>query len=378
MIIPFREIHTPIMLIAVIIGYQISSYFIWQYFNNKSKSIGLNKLLLAFGIFIGISVTSLISRISIVFYMEDLSLSDLTANLAGFVILLSIIAFLIVMCFKMFSEISNIALTHVIVFILLIVSILLSLMALNSPITVYLLFLNLFGFSYMFFIQTRLLKLTTGDVKKRFKKILGGELIFGIGLLFGGGEINQYNLPFDNIYSIVLIIATVIGLMFISLGIYRFPAFLEFGWRENLLKLFIIDQNRLKGLYVHDFNDNAQDVETGEMTISKEDREYLFSKGIIGVEEVINNIITSKKKRLEKIEHGNLLILLNYGDPPFSFITYALLVKKTMKSLEFILKVMKDQFQGFYKDLLLNLKNFEGNEEKLFSSFDLIISNLTR
>jgi hypothetical protein len=236
----------------------------------------------------------------------------------------------------------------------------------------------LIGFIYLFFIQTKLLKITTGDVKKRFKKILGGELIFGMAFLFGNAELTLFNLPYENIFYIILLVALVVGLMIISLGIYRFPAFLEFGWRENLLKLFIIDQNTLRGLYVYDFIDLAQNVRSGETIIRKDDKELLFSKGIFGVEEVINEIIKGKKKKLERIEHGNLLILLKYGDPPFSFITYALLVKKPMKSLEYILKIMKDQFQGLYKEILLDLTNFEGNEDLIFSSFDLIISDITK
>ncbi|MBD3253913.1 MAG: hypothetical protein GF383_02420 [Candidatus Lokiarchaeota archaeon] len=378
MMIIFREFYIPITLITLILGYQVSSYLIWQYFKNKSKAIGLNKFVLAFGIFIGISVSSLIFRIIYSFYIEDQSLYLITANLASFVVFLSIVAFLILMCLKMFSIISNITLTRIITIILLSFSILLIILGLYSPINTYILLLNVIGFIYILYIKIRLLKVTTKNIARRFKKTLIGELIYGIGLLFGGEVIDLINPAFEELYSIALIFATIMGLTIIFLGIYRFPLFLEFGWRENLLKLFVIDQNRYTGLYVYNFKESIQaDNKKKESSMSEEDREFLLSKGILGVDEVVNLIVKGKKKKLELIERRNLLILVKYGDPPFSHITYALLVKKKMKSLEFILELIKDQFQDHFKEILPNLSKFLGNEQTLFSGFDPIVSKLT-
>ena len=213
---------------------------------------------------------------------------------------------------------------------------------------------------------------------KRLKKILVGELVFGVSILFGGEESGLATSPYINTIYMTAIISAIIGLMIIFLGVYRFPVFLEFGWRDNLVKLFIIDQIHLKALYIHDFNQGRKEGEKDERSISEEEREALFSKGIIGVEEVINTIMKGKKKKLEKIEHGNLLILLTYGENPVSFITYALIVEKDMKSFPYFLNIVKEQFQGFYKEILQNLDDFAGKEEKLFSNFDLIISNLIK
>lgn len=360
-------------------GYQISSYLTWQYLKNKRKLVGLNKLFLAFVMLIGISVTSLVLRVLDSFYIQYQNLADFMGTLVAFIILISFITFLLMLSSKEFSEVFNIFLTRLISLLLLGVSIIMLLMSSTFLSKISFIILLLIGFSYLFGIQVKFLRLSTSDVTKRFRKILIGELFLGIGII-SEEIIPLFQISIDNIYSLVFIIIALLGLIIFSLGIYRFPAFLEFGWRDNLLKVIIVDQRNLTMLYTYDFAKENPQAETTTSPLSVQDKEVIFSKGIIGVETILNSIKKGQKTKLEKIEHENFIILLTYGEEPYSFLTYALLVKKSVKSLEYILKVIKDQFQGFYKEILLHLDYFEGNEGKVkvLLGFDTIISNLIK
>ena len=49
-----------------------------------------------------------------------------------------------------------------------------------------------------------------------------------------------------------------------------------------------------------------------------------------------------------------------------------------MKSINYFLKRVKNEFQSFYKDIIPNLKLFKGVEQHIFLSFDTIIKNLIK
>jgi hypothetical protein len=168
-----------------------------------------------------------------------------------------------------------------------------------------------------------------------------------------------------------------IGLLIVFFGVFRFPAFLEFGWTKNLVKLFIIDKQKPTALYAFDFIKMNESNNNILKPTSKDDgREKIFPTSLIGISDVINACLNAENLNTKKIIQGDILILFKYGDGPNSFITYALLVKKEMNSINYFLKAVKNQFQGFYKDILLDLDDFRGSEVHLFSSFDAILNNL--
>jgi hypothetical protein len=160
------------------------------------------------------------------------------------------------------------------------------------------------------------------------------------------------------------------GLLIGSFGVYGFPAFYEFRWRENLLRLFIINRTNDKAVYTNDF---FQVKDKG----SKEDYKKLFSGGITGIDKIISEI-TNTKEKINKISQADSLILLEYGSDYASQITYALIVREDLKSNRYFLRAIKKQFESFYKEILIGLDLIKGSEEALFGSFDLILKEILR
>jgi len=160
------------------------------------------------------------------------------------------------------------------------------------------------------------------------------------------------------------------------LGIFKFPAFLEFDWKENLLKLFIIDRNSGKELYSYTFRDVIE-RNKGDTT-DLEDREKAIPQAIIGIEMILNSLRRKDNLKTDKIQKGKLTIIFEQGGELFPNITYALVVGKELNSLGFFLKQIKMQFEGFFKEILLMLPKFGEGKEELFSSFDVIINNIIR
>ena len=161
----------------------------------------------------------------------------------------------------------------------------------------------------------------------------------------------------------------IIGFFFTLIGFYTFPAFYGFKWEGNILKLFIINQKNNVCLYSRDFS---------EIKSEKKQRDYeqLFSVGIIGIDMVLSEITDTKGETINKIQQPNSLILLEYSSDSTSHIIYALIVKKDLKNNRSFLKLIKNQFESFYKEILRELDSLKGSEEQLFGSFDVLIENI--
>jgi hypothetical protein len=174
-------------------------------------------------------------------------------------------------------------------------------------------------------------------------------------------------------YSIVIFsIGTsllIVGFFLTLMGLYAFPAFYGFKWEGNILKLFIINQKNNVCLYSRDFT---------EIKSEKKQRDYeqLFSVGIIGIDKVLSEITNTKGEAINKIQQPNSFILLEYSSDISSHIIYALIVKRDLKNNRFFLKLIKNQFESFYKEILRQLDSLKGDEEQLFGSFDVLIENI--
>ena len=208
---------------------------------------------------------------------------------------------------------------------------------------------------------------------------IGMLLILG-SFLFGG-EFSRDMVLQENEHTIIMFTSflTIITFFIVFLGVYKFPAFLEFDWKDHLLKLYIIDKEVVKGIYNFNFSDssnNSRQVEREKLLEDNKDK--VLSVGLIGINDIINGLTSKKDKKIERISQGDNQIIFTYGDNPNDFIVYALLVKKDMDSLQYFLETIKTQFQGFFKGILQNMDSIRGIEVKVFSSFDIILTNLMR
>jgi hypothetical protein len=196
---------------------------------------------------------------------------------------------------------------------------------------------------------------------------------------FIGGYIPSYVLfqQYSQILQLISALIFICGLLIVILSVYRFPAFLEFKWKENLLSVFIINQRNLKVIYTFDFKEikDKKKNQIKELPLLRENK-LLFSSGIIGIDDIISIITNTNNENIERIREGEFLILLNHGDEPLSFITYCLLVNKDMNSFSYFLKIIKNEFQSIYNNLLINLNVLKGSKKLIFSSFDKILNKM--
>jgi hypothetical protein len=230
--------------------------------------------------------------------------------------------------------------------------------------------LILIGAIYIAYILIRIIKNSKGIIKKRLVNIIIGYLATVISMFFILDKLIEI-FP-SNFYYLILLIGLSLlfaGILFTEIGIYMFPAFYEFKWEENILKLLIINQENRICLYSHDFS---------KLPPSEQQKyfEDIFSHGIIGIESILSAISDANEEKINKIQQGDSLILLDYGSALAPKIIYALMVKKDLKSNTYFLKMIKNQFESFYKEILLELNEFKGNEEQLFKSFDIILKNI--
>ncbi len=377
-----RIFFLPFLFISVVIGYEIFTYFLYQYHKVKDEKLDLNKVLLGYGIIFGLLLTGFFIRTINLYYIRDISLETFgfLTRLTFLLTYSSLLIFFIIISSESFSEITNSRLTKIIVFLLIIPISTVFFLQVDSPLFMIISLVTLVSsYSYILYFQTKLIKLATGDIKKRLSLILIGFLLCMV-QHFIGGYLTSYVL-FQQYFIILQLIAIptfLTGLLIVFLGVYRFPAFLEFGWKENLLNIFIIDRRNNNLLYAFDFS-SMRDEEHDSMKYSSnlKERELFFSRGIIGIDDIFHGVTKSNEKGIEKIRRGELIIFFKHGDDPFDFISYSLVVKKDMKSFNYFLKSVKNQFQAVYKNMLIDLVDLKGNEKKIFSSFDKILLNLT-
>lgn len=376
MTLTYREIHIPSMLIAAILGYQIAIYFFHQYHKNKSDDLQLNKILLAFGCFFSFLLSGFIIRIISNYYLVDPAFYELFSLLTTLVVLLSVISFLVIVAGSAFKEIINVKYTKIIIGLNIIPIISIFIFPSDSP--EYQLFLipNSLGLIFMLIFELKLLRKTSGDIKRRLIFIILGEVMLGVSLVFGR-EQNDFLLPSSADVEIVWIISiyvAIAGLGIIFLGVYQFPAFLEFDWQKTLLKLTIIDQKDRNIIFTFDFTDTS----SGEFQ-NREIKPDLTSGGIKGIDDILQTYNRSQNNvRVDKIKHGNVIIFLQHGEDQFNDLTYVLIVNKDLKSCKYFLSSIKEQFEGLFKGILQNLNNINTQQMKIFDSFETIVNTIAK
>jgi len=208
----------------------------------------------------------------------------------------------------------------------------------------------------------RLFDLTTGDIKKRLSFILIGQIIMYTYIITN--FLILLTQLINELFLYFLTIALIIGQAIIFFGIYQFPAFLEFDWKQNLIKMYIINHHDYSELFSYDFIDIPEKLGDNQTSAEK-----IFTRGLVGIDQIVSAITHTENKRIKKIDQEDVHIILDYGDEPVPLI-YALIVFKEMNSTKYLLKTMSKKFDKFYKHILLDLEAVKGKEAQIFSTFN--------
>ncbi len=374
------EFHLPGIIIAFVFGYQIAIYFLYSYYKVKEEKLGLNKILLAFGLLYGFGLTGVFIRVINWYYFEYLTLYDIIIKFTHIFIVIGCLSFQLFVATKPFNDIINTTVTKIMIVLTIILSALILIIQdvrLNGLLILVAIF---FGILYLLIFHIRIIKRSSGSIKKRLIFITIGELLMLSAILFGAKE-SAIFIPYQyqEIYLISLIPVLISGLAIIFFGVYRFPAFLEFDWKKYLHRLYIINQQDFSLLYLFDFSKFLLDNNiTKRQSLEYEAKEKILSKGIIGINQIVSIITDTQDKKINKIEQGDFLILIEYSDEYMTPIVFALLINKEMNSVVYFLNIIKREFLNFYKDILPNLHLFKGSEQELFSNFNNYLVNLIK
>lgn len=376
-----REFILPLLFISIAIGYQVFFYFLYQYLKGRKEKLELNKTLLAYVSIFGLTLTGYMIRVINIYFIQELDfeLFQLITKISFILLFSSLIVFLLITSSKPFKKIVKVGINRIIACLIFMPIFFIFFFETNSPIFMLTtLFTLIISFSYVFFFHFKLIRFSTGSVKKRLNLIVFGFILCTV-QLFIGGYIPAYILLKDYSSILQLIAAPIFitGLLIIFFGIYRFPAFLEFNWKENLINLFIINKTNYELIQIYNFKENNNTIfvpqdGTNLGNVSK----TFYSSGILGIEHAISRITDTGDTHIEKIEQGKLLIILKLGDTPFDHLLYCLVVEKDMKSYIWLLNRIKNQFQEFYGKILLRLEKLEKKKIEFFTSFNIEIKKL--
>jgi len=196
--------------------------------------------------------------------------------------------------------------------------------------------------------------------------------------MFLGSGLSNMSLLFDarDIFYFIGSYVINLGLLVIFYGTFKFPGVLEFNWKNNLLKLYVIDAKNLFELYSYDFSKIRILADDPESHYNNEKNNPINSIGVVGISDVFDEITKTYQNRVKIIKYGNFSILLEYEEDPKSQFLFVLFVDKNMKSLQLFLKKVKTQFLNSYSGLLSNFEIVDRFRETIFSGFDVILQNI--
>ncbi len=377
MLVSLREVYLPAMIFSIILDYQLAIYFLYLFSKHRKEKIGLNKFLLTFSSIFGIGATAYLFMVTGSFYIQDSYLTELFIRIGVSLLQGGILVVLLILLSKPFLTLINSRVVKIV-------------SVLSGINVIYLLFLyvesiglfpniliGLIGGVYFLYFQIKIVKLTSGTVHSRLLMTLTGEVIFIIGMLLGSGLPNIPEL-FDVREVLYFVGSYVInlGLLAIFYGTFKFPGVLEFNWKNNLLKLYVIDARNLFELYSYNFSKTGNLADEQEPYHNIEENNPISSIGVVGISDVFDEITKTHQDRIKIIKYGNFSILLEYEEDPKSQFLFVLFVDKNMKSLQLFLKKVKTQFLNSYKGLLANFDILDRFRETMFSGFDVILQKI--
>ena len=377
MLVSLREVYLPAMVFSIILDYQLAVYFLYLYRKHRKDKIGLNKFLLTFSSIFGIGATSYLFLVIGSFYINDGYLTELFVRIGVSLLQSGIIVVLLILLSKPFLTLINSRVVKI-------------LCAISSVNILYILFLYvkpiglfpsvLIGFiggCYFLYFQIKLVKLTSGTVHSRLLMTLIGEVIFIIGMFLGSGLSNiPVFFAVSDFYYFIGSYVVNLGLLVIIYGTFKFPGVPEFNWKNNLLKLYVIDARNFFELYSYNFNKTRNHPDEIKNHYINEENNPINSIGVVGISDVFDEITKTYKNRVKTIKYGKFSILLEYEEDPKSQFLFVLFVDTNMKSLQLFLKNVKAQFLNSYKGLLANYDIVDRFRDTIFSGFDVILQNI--
>ncbi len=367
-------------LIAVTLGVQLSIYFFYQYFKIQDVNMRLNRILLSFGAFTLLTVFGAFCILITRLFELDLTLEDVLYRTGFSAALLSPVGFMACIMIEEFSSILNIKLSKILIGLNLIPIAFIWIFSSESMffrVSIVLMVLSALNCVY---VQVKLIKRTLGDIRRRITQFFVGEL-FSLSALIFALQVSFGFIPFgtpENWFFLGTSLL-IIGFLTMFVAVNDFPPFYEFEWQLNLIHFLIINQRTNICLYSYIFHQESEEgsLLSTQTNINPDMKATLFSGGISGINAVISGITDTTKEKINKIKQENSDILLDYGVGP-SYLTYALVVKKDIKSANIFLKSLKYQFETFFKQILIKLDSIQGDQNKLFSSFDIIVYGMLK
>lgn len=377
MLVSLREVYLPAMIFSIILDYQLAIYFLYLYGKHRKDKIGLNKFLLILSNLFGIGATSYLFLIIGSFYIHNSYLAELYIRIGVFLLQGGILVALLILLSKPFLTLINSRVVKIVSVFSGISMIYLLFLYVKSIGLFPSILIGLIGGGYFLYFQTKLVKLTSGTEHSRLLITLIGEIIFLTGMFIGSGLSNIYLLfEVRDIFYFIGSYVVNLGLLVIFYGTFKFPGVLEFNWKNNLLKLYIIDARNLFELYSYDFSKIRILADEPETHHNNEEDHPINSIGVVGISDVFDEITKTYQNRVKIIKYGNFSILLEYEEDPKSQFLFVLFVDKNMKSLQLFLKKVKTQFLSSYSGLLGNFGMVDRFRETIFSGFDVILQNI--
>jgi len=382
--LPQQELQVLFYLIPVLIGIQLALYFFYQYHKLQDVNLKLNRILLSFGTFTLLIILGAlqinISRVLI----ENPLLKEIIVRSGWCCALSAPFGFLYFINIKEFSGLMNLKVLKILMVLSLApIIVVLVIPSTRSPIFVSSILFTILTAYYVFSFQIKVIRRSMGLIRTKFIQFLFGEIVsltsIGLAVPVGLGVLSP---GLTDIFFFTGVSVLLTGFIILFFSGYEFPPFYEFEFRENLSKLFIINQKDNTCLYYCNLIEVVVQVTQKNKNISEISRtssDEIFSGGIQGIESVITAITGTQTEKIDKIKHEDAFILLEYGTVAPS-ITYALVVRKDLSSLRYLLQSIKSKFELYYKDILLNLDKFSEmkGQGRLFEDFDPIIKNMLK
>lgn len=364
--IQLAELTLPIITICILLGYQLSCYLLYQYFNNKSEKIGPNVLQLVYSLFFIFLNSGYLIKLLSVTLVEDPVISVILRVLTYILVLISLFVFLQFTAREPFHTVFNPKILKITSYLLVAPTTLLFIVGPEHIIFRIGLVVVPIAFLILFIFHIKLIGEFVGLIKRRIREIVIGGTLISVFLIFFEDLLRESLFGgFEQIALLIFAILYFAGILIMLNGIVNLPAILEFHWQDNLIKLSVVYLADLSELYTYQFISRRKiDFEDSN------DIEDAFSEGILGIHKIVNAITSESRSKINSIEHGDYHILFEYGTFPINDLIFVLLVKKNTHSLQYFLNSIKDQFADRYSKIIPQL-SLVGSEKSLFSNFDI-------